>query len=101
MEISFLPDGTMKAIWDDSSGFDPRRVLGKPRRASRIEVIEGGPHDGEFSVDMSLLGGITGNPAHFVCLLPTYRSYQAANQAEIAWLKQNWVAALPEEAADG
>jgi hypothetical protein len=89
MDISFLPNGEMRAIVDDT--IDVRTLGALPRRASRVEVVECGPHRGKYHVDMSLLADISGNDTHRVCLLPTYVRYRDAIAAEIAWLRANWL----------
>lgn len=87
--IRFLPDGNVRSIWDDV--YDFRAAGFTPRRASRIEVIEGGAKAGEFFVDFSLLADYTGDDRHRCCLTHTFRAYKEANAAEVVWLKENYI----------
>ncbi len=82
--------GQTRAIYGDAHR-DLLCADGIPTRASRIEVVQEGPHRGRFFVDMSLLADAVGRDDFRVCLLPTYEQYAAANAAEVAWLLANWV----------
>jgi hypothetical protein len=83
--VRFLPGGQIRAIWTDN--LDLRKTYcAIPRRASRVEVVEEGPHKGEFFVDMSPLG-----PQYQFCFTRTFCSHAEALRAEQEWLIQNWV----------
>lgn len=88
-ELHFLPGGKVRAIFDDTA----RKVFPNlmPRRASRVEVIPEGKHKGRFHVDFTLLSEQTGRAEHAVCLARPFDSYKEAVEAEVAWLKENYV----------
>lgn len=87
----YLPDGSTRAIWDDTQGERERAQGVIPQRASRIEAITEGPKRGQFHVDFSLLAVCTGNDEFRICLVETFKDYGAANRAEVEWLRKNWV----------
>lgn len=87
----YLPDGSIRSLWQDDFAMLNRKQGLKPLRASRVEVIEEGPQAGRFYVDMSPLAIATNNWNYMVCLLPTHERYDAAVAAEQAWIKENWV----------
>lgn len=83
-------DGDIFAIWEDKRL--PREIhQAVPHRASRIEVIEEGSHRGLFFVDFTPLFEMTGNPKYQTCLTQTFTSYDQAREAEVQWLKKNYV----------
>lgn len=55
-------------------------------------MIETGKHAGQFYVDFSPLGDLTGNPGYQVMYLP-FSGYEEARQFELEWLLRNWVLA--------
>lgn len=57
-----------------------------PRRASRVEVIDTGPHLGRFFVDFSPLG-----EDYQFCLAQPFDDYQDAVRAEQEFLIQKWI----------
>lgn len=87
----YLPDGSVRAIWDDRTGDRERRQGLVPGRASRIEVVPEGPKAGLFHVDFSPLADLTGDDRYRACLAQTFASYTEANRAEVAWLLENYV----------
>lgn len=89
MEMRFLPGGEVRAIWDDTLDLRPLGTI--PQRASRIEVIQEGPHRGKFAVDFSLLADALNDDRFRVCLTQVYSNYRHAVEAEIAWLMENWI----------
>lgn len=94
---AYRPDGVTRAVWRDHLGPGLRQAGAVPRRASRVEVIEDGPHAGRFHVDLSLLADIAGTDRLRVCLTTTFDGYAAAVAAEVAFIERNWVL----EASDG
>jgi hypothetical protein len=87
----YMPDGSTRAVWDDSQAARERRHGAIPSRASRIEVITAGPNRGRFHVDFSLLADLTGVASHQICLLETFEAYTEANRREVAWLHTNYI----------
>lgn len=94
---AYRPDGVTRAVWNDSLGPGLRKAGASPRRASRVEVIEDGPHAGRFHVDLSLLADIAGRADFRVCLARVFDGYAEAVAAEVAFIERNWVL----EASDG
>ncbi len=90
---SYRPDGTARSIWNDAQAKTLRAAGVVPRRASRVEVIEEGPHRGLFHVDFTLLADATGDDRYRVCLVSPFETHAAAVAAEVAWLNRNWVTA--------
>lgn len=81
--IKFGKGGSVRKLFETSD----RETFGaKPRRASRVEIVETGPQAGLFYVDFSPLG-----PAYQFCLTRTFADYGEAVQAEQAWLLENWI----------
>lgn len=88
--IAVLPSGEIRAIYDDA--VDLRALLGEiPRRASRIEVIEKGKRRGDFGVSFEPLADQLGDDGWRFCLAETFRSYEEAKRAEVAWLRRNYL----------
>lgn len=88
---AYRPDGSTRAVWQDTIGPGLRRAGVMPRRASRVEVIPDGPSRGRFHVDLTLLSEIAGNPKLAVCLTQTFDSYSEAVAAEVRFIEHNWV----------
>jgi len=87
----FLPGGQIRKIFEAT---DREAFHAKPRRASRVEVVDcPGPSDGRFFVCFSPLSDL---PEHQVCLRETFEEYQAAVSAELEWLKENWIEHVAE-----
>lgn len=84
-------DGRTRAIWSDRSAGFLRATASRPKRASRVEVIEDGPNSGKFGVDFTLLADATGDERYRVCLTRTFERYDAAVEAEVAWLRENYL----------
>ena len=87
----YLADGTTRSVWEEAVADRERYAGGVPRRASRVDVVVGGPHNGLFCVDFTPLAEATGAPRYAVCLVQTFRSYRAAVAVEVRWLNDNWV----------
>ena len=84
------PEGEVRALWDEA--LKPRETLGAtPHRASRIEVVENGPHRGFFHVDFTPLYEMTDNPKFCVCLSNVFASYETARRWEVEWLRKNYI----------
>lgn len=94
---AYRPDGVTRAVWRDELGPGLRAAGATPRRASRVEVIEDGPHAGRFHVDLSLLADVAGRADLRVCLARVFDGYAEAVAAEVAFIEHNWVL----EASDG
>lgn len=88
---SYRPDGSCRSIWRDQEAEHNRAHGVVPRRASRVEVIEDGPHRGLFSVDFSLLADLTDDRRMRVCLARPFATYGEAVAAEVAWIEKYWV----------
>ncbi len=88
---AYRADGTVRAIWRDVLGPNLRHLGFLPQRASRIEVVEEGPHRGKFHVDMTLLAELTANPEFAVCFSQTFDSHTEAVAAEVAFIEKNWM----------
>lgn len=84
----YLSDGSIRALWRDE--FTPRVHGMRPRRASRIEVVESGPFTGLFYTTM-LISQITGDPSHDISLWPPMGDYQDSVRREQQWLERNYV----------
>lgn len=84
-------DGQTRAIWSDRSAALFRATGSRPKRASRVEVIEDGPNSGRFGVDFTLLAEATGNEKYRVCLTKAYDRYDEAVAAEVAWIRDNYL----------
>lgn len=87
----YLPDGSTRAIWDDTQADRERRHGVAPVRASRIEVIPAGPQAGRFHVDFTPLAQASGNSDYCCCLRETFARYDTANARELDWLRVNYV----------
>lgn len=90
---AYRPDATVRAIWSDNLGPELRRAGAFPRRASRVEVIESGPHRGKFHVDLSLMAALTGDHRFAVCLARPFESHADAVAAEVEFLERAWLTA--------
>lgn len=84
-------DGQTRAIWSDRSASLFRATATRPKRASRVEVIEDGPNSGRFGVDFTLLAEATGDERYRVCLTKAYDRYDEAVAAEVAWIRNNYL----------
>ncbi len=84
----YLRDGSVLGVWRDE--FKPREHGLRPRRASRIEVVESGPFAGLFYTTI-LIGQVTGDPAHDVSLWPPLGEHRASVLREQEWLARNYV----------
>ena len=81
--IRFGPGGGVRKLFATTD----RSVFGAiPRRASRVEVVECGPHQGNFHIELSPLGS-----QYQFCLVQTFADYAEAVQAEQDWLERNWI----------
>lgn len=92
--IRVLPDGSVRAIYEDSFPFLEalgQHALAQRRRASLILTIETGPRAGHFYADMSYLADLTGNDAHRVCLLATSFKEEEVKAAERSYLEVNFL----------
>lgn len=87
----YRPTGEVRSIFTDTAAPLLRKTGAFPQRASRVEVIETGPHRGLFYVDFSLLADVTHQPEHRVCLATPFASHKAAVAAEVAWIEQHWI----------
>jgi hypothetical protein len=84
---AYLPGGGLRKIFETA---DRHRYGAVPRRASRVEVVEGGPQTGRFYVDLSLLG-----EQYQLCLRQTFDDHDEAVAAEREWLTRHWINGLP------
>lgn len=92
--ISFRPDGVVRAIWSQRFPFEQAfgsEFLAARRRASVVLTVPVGPHAGDFFADFSYLAELTGDARHHVCLVKTFRCEAALIEAEVAWLRANWL----------
>lgn len=87
----YMPDGSVRGIWDDSTAKRERSQGSVPHRASRIEAIEEGPNAGLFHVDFTPLAEMTGRDEFRLCLARAFESYEEARRAEVEWLTHNYV----------
>lgn len=69
-----------------------------PERASDIGIIQEGRLKGWWFVDFSRVAKMTDDPSMSVCLAHPFRSRREAIEAEIAWMKQNFLGINPNEA---
>lgn len=83
----YMPDGSVRGVWDDVTSKRERSHGFLPHRASRIEATE----TGLFHVDFSPLADITNREDFRVCLVSTFERYEDARKAEVAWLLENYV----------
>jgi hypothetical protein len=79
MKLLVRPDGTVRAIYDESIDL---AVLGKPTiaRASRVEP----DHEGRWRADLTPVGGPVLGP---------FGRRGEALAAEVAWLERHWLTA--------
>lgn len=81
--VRFLLGGDVRKLF---SSADRATYGAVPRRASRVEAVEAGPHRGRFHVDFSPL-----SLEHQLCLLETFTEHDEAVAAERAWLLEHWI----------
>ncbi len=91
----FTSEGGVRGFWDDSDGSRDRALGHVPRRASRVEVIEEGPHAGRFHVDLAPLAEHVNRPEWAICLLPPEDDYRAAVRREQDWVLRHWILEEP------
>lgn len=68
-----------------------------PERASDISIIREGKLRGWWFVDFSRVSAMTNDPSLAVCLSQPFRSRKEAIEAEIVWMKRNFLGLDPEE----
>lgn len=62
-----------------------------PQRASDVLAVTSGPKAGWWYVDFSPLVELTGDVEFGCCLVECFRTRQAAIEAEVQWLKRNFL----------
>jgi hypothetical protein len=97
----YKPDGTATAIWNDATSQILRKAGSVPKRASRVEAIDSGPHRGKFYVDMTLLATLAEDTSLEVCLVQTFENYADAITAELQFIRANWLFCLAQGDDDG
>lgn len=91
MTLTISEGETRVLLDDDVDVADLCSLLGvPPHRASSIEPITVEPYVGWYAVDFSPLHSM--NPSIYACCLARrFSTRKAAIQAEVAWLKQNFL----------